>query len=269
MQKGESEISLILVGGTLLLLFLVSFIVLFMLFYQQRYFRQERRIREIREEAEKELLKAQLEIQEVELNRVSLEIHDNAGQMLSLVKLNLNVLESRMGAGIQDLKLLAETKTLVSDIISDLRNLSKSLASDMVERYGFLRALNLEIDRIQRTEQFKCNVIVCGTSSSLPLDTEIVLFRMVQESLQNIIKHSKTSKIDIKLDYANDYLVTEVSDYGIGFEPQKIIAHKSAPVSGLRTLFARAKLIGAFLEVISTPGNGSVIRIKLPLLKSA
>jgi len=148
MPQEYAEFNLVIVTGTVLLLVLVSFIVLFMLFYQRRYFNQERKINFIREESERELLKAQLEIQEVELKRVSQEIHDNSGQMLSLAKLNLNVIQSRMPSTDMNALLLKETKELIGDIINDLRNLSKSLSSDIVERLGFIKALQFETDRL-------------------------------------------------------------------------------------------------------------------------
>ena len=267
MPQEYAEFNLVIVTGTVLLLVLVSFIVLFMLFYQRRYFNQERKINLIREESERELLKAQLEIQEVELKRVSQEIHDNSGQMLSLAKLNLNVIHSRMPSTDTNASLLKETKELIGDIINDLRNLSKSLSSDIVERLGFIKALQFETDRLCRTNLFLCDICVEGSSRRLNNDLEIILFRIAQESIQNIIKHSRAENVKISVKFSEESLDFSIVDDGIGFKTddngQGI---KGIEGSGLQNIYSRAKLIGGNLTINSNQ-TGTSIQLKLPINK--
>ena len=266
MPKEASEINLIIIAGTLLLLLLVSFIVLFMLFYQRRYFKQERKINQIKENAERELLMTQIEIQEIELKRVSQEIHDNTGQMLSLAKLNLNVLQSRMPADEPNIFLVKETKALVSDIINDLRNLSKSLSADMVERLGFVQALQFETERLNKIGQFNCQIQLDGNTCRLSNETEIILFRIAQESIQNIIKHSKAKNIDIGIHFKENELNCTIKDDGIGFQVDDTEhTAKNSGGSGLRNFYSRAKLIGAIITIKTNKGMGTCIELSLPL----
>lgn len=266
MSTEYAEFNLIIVSGTVLLLVLVSFIVLFMLFYQRRYYNQERKINQIREQSERELLKAQLEIQEVELKRVSQEIHDNSGQMLSLAKLNLNVIHARMPADDVNANLLKETKTLIGEIIGDLRNLSKSLSSDIVERLGFIKALQFETDRLCKTGLFQCEIRVDGTIIRLNTDTEIILFRIAQECIQNIIKHSRAAHVDVEIDFRTTHLDFTIRDDGVGFDiSEAVTENRKSDGSGLQNLLSRARLIGALLTIDSTPGKGTCICLNLPV----
>lgn len=266
MSKENAEINLIILTGAILLLIIVGFVVLFMFYYQGGYYNHERKLTQLKEEAAHELLKAQLEIQEMELKRVSKEIHDNCGQMLSLVKLNLNVIHTRMNAGDLSTLLVEETKNLIGDIITDLRNLSKSLSSDIVERLGFVKALKFETDRLCKTDQFHCHILVEGAIRRMNTEVEIILFRIAQESIQNIINHSKATNVYVLIRFYDENLEFSIRDDGIGFNISEAdIESRLISGSGLQNFYSRAKLIGASLLIKSDQGYGTSIQLSLPI----
>lgn len=266
MSNEAEAIELIILLGSCICFGLVSLIVIFLFFYQKRYFLQEKAILKIKEQASKEILKAQLEIRENTLNGVAREIHDNSGQILSLVKLNLNqIIDGGNQSNFQN-ELLVETKSLVTDAISDLRNLSRSLSSDTIEKLGFETALKNQIEKIKKTEHYKCSLLIEGKSIRLPAEKEIILFRMTQEIIQNILKHSQATQILTIVRYEPDQFIITIVDDGIGFDLNEIMNLSSSEKgTGLNNLNGRAQLIGASLQLITRPGEGTQITTRLPL----
>jgi len=266
MSNEVQDIELVLVFGSILGLLLVSLIVIFLFFYQRRYFEQEKTILEIREQATKEILKAQLEIRENTLRGVAREIHDSSGQILSLIKLNLNQVLTGAKTNGQSHDLLVQTKSLVVDAITDLRNLSRSLSSDTIEKLGFEVALRNQFEKIKKSGHYKCSILVEGESRRLELEKEIILFRMTQEIVQNILKHAHALQILTILRYEPNQFILTIVDDGIGFNYYETVhSHAIEKGSGLDNLGNRAQLIGANLQILTHPGEGTQITIRLPI----
>ena len=145
-----------------------------------------------------ELLQTQLEIQEQTLKTISEEIHDNVGQVLSLAKLNLNTFE------INPEKKLTDTKQLISKAINDLRDLSRSMHGDRIAELGLQQSVADEFQILENSGEFKTHLKITGELYKLPPQKEMVLFRIVQEALNNCIKYSKAKNIILELNYAAD-----------------------------------------------------------------
>ena len=208
---------------------------------------------------QQELLQTQLEIQEQTLQNISEEIHDNIGQVLSLVKLNLNTFPEHLEEPVQ--KKLQDTELLLSKAIDDLRDLSQSMNTDKISSLGLEAALEQQLKQLQKTGRFTTNLHVGGNRYALEPQKEMVLFRMVQESLNNAIKHSGAKNIDIELLYRPGSLLLQISDNGKGFNPET--KHPSKTGLGLKNMQNRAALIGAVFSVHSAINNGTSINIEL------
>ncbi|MGF2411976.1 sensor histidine kinase [Ferruginibacter sp.] len=202
---------------------------------------------------EQELLQTQLEIQEQTLKTISQEIHDNIGQVLSLAKLNLNTLPNTNEPKIQ------ETKNLVSKAINDLRNLSHSLHGDIIAELGLQESIANELKIIEGTRAFETELQISGAPFKLDPQKEMVLFRIVQEALNNCIKYSGTKKITIQMQYLPQLFILQVQDEGKGFDATKNIG------IGLKSMLNRAQLIGGIFNLQSTEGKGTLIIIELPV----
>ena len=200
------------------------------------------------------LLQTQLEIQEQTLKTISEEIHDNVGQVLSLAKLNLNTLEYNTEQKLED------TKQLISKAINDLRDLSRSMHGDRIAELGLQQSLTDELQILQNSGEFETHLKTAGENYKLPPQKEMVIFRIVQEALNNAIKHAKAKNISLLLNYQPEVFVLTVQDDGIGFDSDKV-QNKGI---GLKSMQNRVQLIGGTCTLQSTPSNGTSITIELP-----
>lgn len=206
------------------------------------------------------LLQTQIEIQEQTLNNISEEIHDNIGQVLSLVKLNLNTFPDNLDAPVREK--LSETELLLSKAIDDLRELSQRMHGNKISSLGLETSIERELKFLQNTGRFKTQFHVEGNRYSLEPQKEMVLFRMVQESLNNVVKHAGAKAITVELLYRPGSLVLQVIDDGKGFNPE--LNQPSKTGLGLNNMYNRSALIGAIFSLHSSTNNGTTINIELP-----
>jgi two-component system NarL family sensor kinase len=262
MQAIASEIQFV-IAITLLLLLISSFVIAFMFLYQRQYHNYVREKEEMKNSYQQELLKAQLEIKEQTMLNISQEIHDNIGQILSLVKLSLNslVIEDKGTS-----EKVSVAKDLVGKVIQDLRNLSRSLNTGHINGLKLSEALQFELDLIEKTGLYKTTLQVSGQEIMIDEQKRLIVFRIAQEVIQNIIKHAQASQINITLAYTPTHLLLSLQDNGKGFEPS---VTQAAPApdkgTGITNMHHRAKLIGANFTIESEPTKGSTAYLSLPL----
>lgn len=253
------EIILIVLAGTLLFITLGLFTVLFFIKLMRRKQKHLLEKQLMLSQFQQEILQTQLEIQEQTLRTISQEIHDNVGQILSLAKLNLATLE--FGEGEKKELKIKNAAQLVGKAINDLRDLSRSMNGDKVADLGLKDAIDNELKIVKNTEVFDTELIVTGNPFKLLPQNEMVLFRIVQESIHNTVKHSKAKLLRVTLDHTEGLLRIAVQDDGKGFDADKLEASETG--IGLKNMKNRASLIGARFSIQSFPGGTSVF-IELP-----
>jgi two-component system, NarL family, sensor kinase len=259
-----SEIYIVIVIAVILGGLLVAFIVTILLLYQRRQHRQELELTHMKEEYERETLKSQLEIQEETFKNIGQELHDNIGQMLSVVKLSLAVLP--LTDKDEAWEPVQGARQVLNKAMIDLANLTKSLHTDRIAQIGLAESIHFELESINRTGLMAVDFSVDGLEQSLDDQKSIVLFRIFQENLNNILKHSKAKTIEVVLGYQDDKFTMKIADDGIGFNvSEKKNSTSSAAGVGLKSIFNRAKLIGAEINMQSEPGYGTIVTIQLPL----
>lgn len=246
----------------LIVFFLLGlFIVLLATLYSRK--QQKNKIEKMRMQSEysEALLHAQIEIQESTLKNISQEIHDNIGQVLTLAKLNLGTMTSSEPA-LQD-KLLI-TKQLVGKAIIDLRDLSRSFNTDHIASIGIQAAIEYELGLIQRTAGIETNLNTNGEAFRIDPQKELILFRIVQEILNNSLKHAAARMIQIEFQFLGGTLLLIIKDDGKGFDINQVTEGGTHSRGlGLRNMKNRAKLIGASYDLASEPGRGTIITISL------
>ncbi|WP_375444665.1 sensor histidine kinase [uncultured Fibrella sp.] len=245
MQPGKAQLIIVLLAGTFILLLLCGLIIIFLIFFKERQRQNLLEKAELRDAYERTILTAQIETQNQTFQQVAEDLHDHVGQMLSVVWLHLNCLhedtqQTPFHASVTEL--LTHTATLVADV----RSLSKSLSTDTITRFGLRACLDLELDRINRAGAAQQSVMkVLGEPYSMGPQTEIILLRMVQEALNNALKHAPGTPIALVLDYKSDYLTIRVSDQGAGFSMASVEARSlSGAGQGVYNLRRRASLLG-------------------------
>jgi signal transduction histidine kinase len=244
----------LIVFGTCILLLLGGFIVYFLFLYNSRQKQHRLERQALRQSFQQELLRTQLEIQEQTLQNVGQEIHDNIGQTLSLAKLHLNTVP----AG-EVTEKIADTRLLVAKAINDLRGLSKNLNSEALLAEGLLAAVERELRLIGRSGVFKTTMDVKGAAIRGNPQVELILFRIIQEGLNNGIKHSGASRLSVTFDFSGPTLHITLHDDGDGFD----VGSPDAEGQGLRNMRNRARLIGAGFAIDSRCGGGTTIQLSI------
>ncbi|MFT3979693.1 MAG: histidine kinase [Ferruginibacter sp.] len=239
-----------------LILMLSVFIVVLVLVI--RYRKRKRENEQLRVDFAEQLLKSQMEIQEQTMQHVSRELHDNIGQVASLVKINLTTL--KLSDEEKALAKLEDTKALVKQMMTDIKLLSTGLSGDKIVRQGLLRSLQNEADNINRTGVFTSEFTHDDNIPPVNDEKAIILFRMMQELLNNSMKYSEGTTININANYRQNALILSVADNGKGFN----VKEEMDKGNGLINLQQRARVINASIETISVPGKGTSTTIKIP-----
>lgn len=252
-------------SGIFIFTSLVGSIIILIFAYQKRYYRHIREKEQLKAQYSEEILKSQLEIQEETLKIISQEIHDNIGQILSLAKLNLNTIDISKQKELNNK--ISAAKENVDIAIKDLRALSKSLNAESIIDMGLKNAIGYELDMINKTEIYQTHLQVDGEIPKMDDQKELILFRIVQESLHNIIKHGKEARnINVVIRVVKDLLEIEIIDDGKGFDTEKPLKSEDEHGGmGLRNMKNRARLINAELNITSKINEGTRVKLVLPL----
>lgn len=269
MQSSESDILQLIVIVTIIILLLVSFIVIFLFVYQRRVYRHKRQVQKMREDFNNEMLQSKIELQEQVLNSVAAEIHDNLGQMLSVVKLNLVKLGRLVGNAEQETEIIDELKTQVSGVINDMRSITKTLSQDFISNFGLEESIKIELERVNKTGFISTHLETNGVTYKFDGRVQIVLFRITQELINNAIKHAEAKNLTIHLNYTPTELLLTVADDGKGFAMDEV-EKRGAMLSGngLRNMKNRVKIIGGVLTLNSKENMGTEIKITVPTQNS-
>ncbi|HVY73807.1 MAG TPA: ATP-binding protein [Puia sp.] len=258
MQEAKNQVIFTIVAVILILLFLgVLFLV--MLFYYNNKKRQMNREQELmRATFDKQLLESKLEIQEETFNMISQEIHDNVGQILSLAKVQLGILEQRQSISGD---LVGNVKESISQAMTELRDIAKSLSSERLQLLSLPDSIGQEIRRINRSGLIKAASHVEGTERNIPDQQKLIVFRMVQEGFQNILKHAGATEINVFIRYLEECLHISIFDNGNGFNPEEELRKREG--LGLQNILRRAALVGGKARITSRPGEGTTLEIQI------
>jgi signal transduction histidine kinase len=254
-QPGPEILSAVIVVSCIILM--LSLVVIFVMVNYKK--KQQVHLHEkllMKEEFEKQFLKSQFEVQEQTFQQIGKELHDNVGQLLST---------SRMLIGLTERELQNPPDTLLTanatlgQAINEIRSLAKSLDKEWLERFSFAENIQTMIERINAGRKVEVEYL---QTVELPLrsDEQIILFRIVQEAIQNAIKHADPAHMRIAVEQEEkNYLIT-VSDDGKGFDAGTVTQSM-----GLANMQHRTQLLLGTIHFNSVPGMGTTVSIRLPL----
>ncbi|RYG54669.1 MAG: hypothetical protein EOO01_00875 [Chitinophagaceae bacterium] len=216
-----------------------------------------RRQFEMEQQFQRDLLNSKLEIQEQTFTRISQELHDNIGQVLSLAKVQANILEQQ---DFKDEELLVELKQNIGQALGDLRTLAKGLNKGHVQVSSLLHLLQEQADQLRKVD-LSVDFRIKGEERYLDEEKKLILFRIIQEALQNILKHANATQVQIAFNFEPNQLAITIRDNGKGFD------RSSVPVGGglgLSSMGNRASMVGAQLDIQSACGEGTLVRVVVP-----
>jgi two-component system, NarL family, sensor kinase len=267
MPNSFKQIIILFIVGTFIIFLFLAFIFTIIFLYKRKQARLNRDMRILKLDHEKNLLSTQLEIQEQTFRNISQEIHDNISLSLTLAKLHLNSFNMKYRS--VETELLESSIDLISKALVDLNDISKSMDSDLIESHGLIHAIEFETDLLRKIGQHQIEFTINGEPTYMESGKELIIFRMVQETCNNILKHADAKNIVICLNYQPLKLEIQISDDGKGFDPTEVSKNKSVRNSaGLKNLHNRASIINGKTHIQSQTGKGTIITFEIPLNKS-
>ena len=258
MQQNKESLLLFIVISTIFFLMIGIFCMLIIYLFYQNKRKNKLEKNEMKYQFEQTMLQAQLEIQENTFNYISGEIHDNIGQILSLTRINVNILAESTPS-----EILSKIDSLLGKAIKDLRDLSHNLNSSHLLDIGIIEALNQLLQQIEKTGKYTTQLTADPSIVGFfDYDSCLILYRIIQELLNNIIKHACASQIIVSIKMIDPTLcLLTVADNGKGFDHSVVLKEKKG--IGLRHIFSRAKMINATITMQSNEPKGCIFFIEI------
>jgi signal transduction histidine kinase len=206
-----------------------------------------------------------IDAQETERRHIARELHDEIGQALTMVKINLQTIQ-RLSDPAFSAQRTEESIGIIEKTLQQVRNLSLRLRPSLLDDLGLIAALRWYLDRQSKTAGFTLHFNADPLIRRLPAEIETACFRVVQEAITNIIKHSEAKEVDVALRQVDRFLELIVRDKGVGFDV-KAARMKAAEGGslGLLSMTERVSLVGGVFDIQSEPGKGTEINAHLPI----
>jgi two-component system, NarL family, sensor kinase len=252
-----NEITVAITTSVIFFFAICSMVILILIFYQKKRIFHKQQITDMEKQFSDVLLKSQLEIQEQTLNHISQEIHDNVGQILSLGKVQANIV---LETG--NLAMVADLKDNIGKALTDLRDMAKSLSSERLLHLSIIEAVTLETERINKIGTIHASIGIQGEEQPIDEQKKQILFRILQECLQNVIKHAAATTLHLQFNYTAGLLEVLVKDDGRGFDVPT--AMKVPKGLGLQNIKTRISIIGGSFAIESNINTGSTLILKIP-----
>lgn len=243
--------------SALIFLLIVFGLIFLVLTYNRRKKDHITEKQALKNEHEADLLKTRLEVQEQTMKTIAADLHDNIGQLLSLTSLTLGsiaVTDEKAAKKVDD------SQQLVRRSIKELRQLANLLHGEKIIENGLADAIIYEIEWLRKSGSYVVSFInnIVG-DPGISTKKDLILFRLLQEVINNIIKHSSATKITIELGHSQDNLLLSITDNGVGF-----VVGQVKEGLGLSNLSKRTKAIQGEIDVVSALGKGTTVAIKVP-----
>jgi signal transduction histidine kinase len=236
----------------------------FLFIYQRKQISYFETIEKLKYDHEKDILKTQLEIQEQTFQHISREIHDNINLSLTLAKLNLNTLDwNHLG---KTKNQIDSSLQQISKAIADLSDISKGMNSELITNQGLIEVLKKETKRLKELNLFGLDFMIMGNPVFLDSQKELVIFRIIQEAFNNIIKHAGATLVKLILEYNFDHINVLIADNGRGFCKDTVEQNKNKELkAGLSNMEKRAALFNGRTIIESALGSGTSIFVTIPI----
>jgi two-component system NarL family sensor kinase len=271
MQTPETayQIFLVILLGTLLFVFLGACIFIFVLISKQKQRKSIEERAQLSARYIQESLRSQVEVQNETLTHVGQDLHDNIGQLLSVIRITLSAIEEDIYMSVKSKEDIKHASDIVDQAIFEVRSLSKSLDASFVKDFGLYESVQVEVERLRKSRRFLITVDVSGDIFKFHFDTEIVIFRIFQEVLNNMIKHSDAKNISFEFEYDEHGMQLIAKDDGKGFNYNEVMQRSlNYSGAGLKNIIERVNLIGGDCEFNSSLGMGTVTTLKIPKIVS-
>ncbi len=220
----------------------------------------------------RELSARLMQLQDDERRRIARELHDSVGQMLVALGMNLSTVKADLERLSKAISAVTDSASLVDDLNTEIRTISHLLHPPLLDEAGLASALRWYSDGFAQRSKIKVDLDLPGQFGRLSSELETTIFRVVQECLTNIHRHSGSSVARIRLRHSDGEVVVTVADEGRGLSraKQDEVADTGTPGVGLRGMRERVRQLGGSLEINSDgEGRGTSVMVRLPVEHSA
>lgn len=232
------------------------------LYFSRSRIKQKAELQEMLAKEQKIRFKAVIDAQEQERKRIAQDLHDGLGQLLSTARLNVGALEDSLEATDEESeKIWQNALGLIDDAVQEVRNVSHNMMPSALIVLGLVAALREQIAKINQAGKIAVKLETSGMEERLEEAVEITLYRVVQEVLNNAIKHSRANEIVVRIAKTDGSLSVSIHDNGQGLDLQLI---KQSRGIGWKNIYSRVELINGVIDMNSTPGAGTNIKVLVP-----
>ncbi len=203
--------------------------------------------------------------QEKERKRLATEVHDGIGQMLTSLRIHIELLEEKYPRFLEE---LSGVYQMIQSIVDESRRICAELQPSVLKDFGLKAAVSELVDNFKSRTELNIEYIDNFYMKELNAEIEIGIYRILQEAMNNIVKHARATKIFIHMESDAEYIYLEINDNGKGFyynQESVFDEERANNTHGLRNMRERAELIGAHFELISREGEGTKIKMDVPV----
>ncbi|MFT5886475.1 MAG: two-component system NarL family sensor kinase [Arcticibacterium sp.] len=251
-----------ILAGTFFLLLMGLAVIGFMIYYQRKQLRIQRGIQDLRILHQKQMLINSLAVQEMVRRKISNDLHDEVGGLLSATNLSISLLSKFGDASVKDK--IDHSKSLVAEALAQVRNLSRDLIPRTLERFGIAAAVEEFIQKMEEATPVSFSFDIENLEKRFDANLELTAYRVIQELTNNALKHAESSNIVIEIIRVNDVLQIIFKDDGKGFDLEKASLNMASGL-GLGNIFSRLDVVDGVYKFTSEDGKGAEFDISIPL----
>jgi PAS domain S-box-containing protein len=215
-----------------------------------------------RKQMERNILSAVIKAEEQERERISRDIHDGLGPLLSTIKLYVNELESGEFEPGEKNEMLKQTNELINDAITSTRAISNNLSPHLIMDFGLVKAVEAFCKKVSLAQKTKITFESSLGTSRFDQTIEIVLYRVITELINNTLKHANATKVEIYLEMIDQVLQLTYLDDGVGFDKDKAMDAEASGM-GLKNIISRLRSINGNYRIHSRPGAGFLVVVEI------
>ncbi|OJW79583.1 MAG: hypothetical protein BGO69_12700 [Bacteroidetes bacterium 46-16] len=206
----------------------------------------------------REYMQALIDERERTMYSISLEVHDNLTQMLSVAKMSLHLVPDVVLPG--DINIVKQIGKMLDTLIIDTRYISHALNPDYLKKKGLLPSLEEVAKWVNDSKKLSCRIMIEGEATRLDSQLELMAFRIAQEAINNTIKFAEADCLVIRLSYTDSTFQMAVTDDGIGFDTKTDSFEEGV---GMLSMHQRAKIVGGQIDIVSAPDNGTSVILNI------
>jgi two-component system, NarL family, sensor kinase len=262
MDSSRIQLYLVIAVAIVAMMLMAGAIILFVVFYQKKMISEQLKRQALEFDYQQRMMRAELQSQESERRRLAEDLHDSIGGMLSTIRVGMFSLAKLL----PDPRSMEETKQMLDDTITSVRRISRDLMPSTLEKFGLIQAVKELCERFQPTSRIAIEFHEVNSIPEIDSQRQLMIYRIIQELLNNSIKHANASQINVTLNTIDKDIELIVDDNGVGFDAEFQQSDASSGKGlGLFNMQNRAKILGGQLKFLKNGNKGSKTVLITPI----